>query len=181
MFDKFIEDNVNKDMSNIVYDGSFGLLSTNPLLTGNIKLCAIENKDGQNLYIDTIKCDNKNLSLYKYRKQHVTTNGNYAKDLNRIFRDADFSDLTYERDAFALSSAKNSSYSEMYNTMYEFGATHNNDTLYDENHSVFAPLYLGHNTNNIKLFCVFRSDDLTSSYKNLNDLLKIDKEIIFIQ
>lgn len=172
MFDKFIEDNVNKDMSNIVYDGSFGLLSTNPLLTGNIKLCAIENKDGQNLYIDTIKCDNKNLSLYKYRKQHVTTNGNYAKDLNRIFRDADFSDLTYERDAFALSSVKNSSYSEMYNTMYEFGATHNNDTLYDENHSVFAPLYLGHNTNNIKLFCVFRSDDLTSSYENLNDLLK---------
>lgn len=172
MFDKFIEDNVNKDMLNIVYDGSFGLLSTNPLLTGNIKLCAIENKNGQNLYIDTIKCDNKNLSLYKYRKQHVTTNGNYAKDLNRIFRDVDFSDLTYERDAFALSSAKNSSYSEMYNTMYEFGVTHNNDTLYDENHSVFAPLYLGHNTNNIKLFCVFRSDDLTSSYENLNDLLK---------
>ena len=152
-------------------NSSYALIRTNPKLTGNIKLVVDNN---YNLYLDTFKVS-KNLSDNKYRKVHISTDGNYPRDVRQAFKSLPKGDL-YKIPENLLNPHKlYTDLKDQYITTYEYGAETNSDFLYPENFRILAPLWI----DNIlpDFFCIFKIDSFYNkdSY-NITDNFYTDTE-----
>lgn len=148
---------------------SFMLLRTNPKLTGNIKL-VVDSKN--NLYLDTFKI-NSILSNKLYRHRQVSSESSYSNDIRNIFSSIS------KRELFEISNDNRNMFdmknklSQQYIDTYFYGAKTNYDELYDENFSLFAPLYL--NNDLPDFFLIFKLDgviDKNETFTNSTERLK---------
>jgi hypothetical protein len=119
---------------------SFGLVRTNPKLTGNVKLTVDSNQD---IWLNSIDAE-KELSDDRYKKYRIGKNASYASDLNRFFdlgnTPPELVFSLYQQDTQYTSSKRN--FSEQYDKFYQYGVTELKSKFYDEDFSFFAPLYL---------------------------------------
>lgn len=119
---------------------SFGLVRTNPKLTGNVKITV---DSTQNIWLNSIDAV-KELSDDKYKKYRIGKNSSYASDLNRFFdlgnTPPELVFSLYQQDTQYTSTKRN--FSEQYDKFYQYGVTELKSKFYDEDFSFFAPLYL---------------------------------------
>lgn len=119
-------------------EDSYMLLRTNPKLTGNIKMIVDSNS---NLYLESIDA-NDELSNAKYKKIKVSPRGSYAADLRKSFSSLS-PEILYQiaqKDTSYLNTKRN--FSEQYDFFYGYGTSQLKSTFYDENFSLFAPIWL---------------------------------------
>ncbi len=137
-------------------DGTKQLLRTNPKLTGNVKITVDFN---QNVWLNSIDA-NLELSSNRFKKYKVSSNSNYAYDLRKLFDEGKLDSKTI----FTLNEKDNTSVKsnsvEQYNTFYWSGCEYLSSLLYDENFSIFAPLWLDKNIPDY--FIVFSSPEIIS-------------------
>ena len=145
-------------------DGTKQLLRTNPKLTGNVKISVDNN---QNVWLNTIDA-NLELSSNRFKKYKVSSNSTYAYDLRKLLDEGKLdSKILFSLNEKDSTSVK-SNYSEQYNTFYWSGCEYLNSLLYDENFSIFAPLWIDKNIPDY--FVIFSSPEIIS------DNLKSDSE-----
>lgn len=143
-----------KTSANVIDDrlASFGLIRTNPKLTGNIKLVV---DTDYRIFLDTFKVS-ETLSDNKYRHMSVSQDGSYAADVKTIFSSLPKSEL-YKVPKDDLDAHKVfTDFAQQYETVYEYGAETNDDKLYSENMKILAPLWIGKNLP--EFFCIFKVD-----------------------
>lgn len=156
-------ENKGKDIGNEY--SSYMLLRTNPKLTGNIKMVI---DTDYNLYLDTFKV-NAELSNHKFRKYPISNEGNYPRDVKKVFKSIPTSVL-FDIPSNSLDPHKvYTDFNDQYETIYEYGAETNKDNLYSENMKILAPLHLGNNVP--EYFAIFKY-----SLQNEQDIL--DKQRI---
>lgn len=131
---------------------SYGLLRTNPKLTGNVKIVSNET----DIYLESFSA-NTQLSSSKFKAFKVSGESTYDKDVHKFFNNGRFpKDLAY--DVFQAYSDVNilSKYKDQYEMFYSAGTRTITSTSYDESLGMFAPLYL--NEQIPKYFVIFRVD-----------------------
>jgi len=151
------------------------LLRANPKLSGNIKL--VVDKD-YNLYLDTFKA-NAVLNNKNVRKYPISSDGNYPRDIKKVFSKIPIKNLFGLPENSLKAHKVYTDYKDQYETMYEYGAETNTDSLYSENMKILAPLHIGNNVP--EFFAIFRYDDIfneeTYSGEGINDTEKLKKLI----
>jgi hypothetical protein len=151
-------------------DGTKQLLRTNPKLSGNVKITVDSN---DNVWLNTIDA-NIELSANKFKKYKVSSNNTYAYDLRKLLDDGNIESKTL----FFMDGQDNSSvkteYSEQYKTQYWSGSEYLSSMFYDEEFSIFAPLWIDKSIPDF--FVIFSSDYITND--NQKDLTYNFKEAI---
>ena len=153
-------DNDGKQIGN--EHSSSMLLRANPKLSGNVKLVV---DTDYNLYLDTFKAS-PTLNDYKYRKYPVSDEGNYPRDIKTVFNSIPSKEL-FTIPSNSLKSHKvYNDFNDQYETMYEYGAETNKDSLYNENMKILAPLHIGDDVP--EFFAIFKYDskDESESFDN---------------
>lgn len=131
------------------------LLRTNPKLTGNVKIC-VDSDD--KIYLNAIDA-NPSLAQSSYQKKQVSPNSSYANDLNSLFNGyLTPTEAIFEvgREASDMSVPKEIKY--QYEKQYEYGFNGNQSSLYSEQFSIFAPLFIGDSGKLPAKFVIFRMD-----------------------
>lgn len=149
---------------------SFGVLRTNPKLTGNIKLVV---DSSNNMFLDTFKVSNK-LSSVQYRHAKVSGQSSLSNDIRNVFSSLPKGELFKITDDNLEVHKIYTDYNKQYDTTYNYGARTNDDQLYSENFSILAPLWI----NQIlpDFFAIFRIED---SYNRESYSEKINDSEIF--
>jgi len=129
-------------MAEKLYDSntSFGVLRTNPKLTGNLKI-TLDSSGG--VWFNSMD-SSPELSLQKYKKYRITGNNTYAKDVYTFFDQGALSNDTI------FEVAKNTkgetqaagSFDQQYDFFYASGASTLIDRNYSENFRYFQPLWM---------------------------------------
>jgi len=139
---------------------SFGLVRTNPKLTGNVKL-TVDSK--QDIWLNSIDAE-KELADDRYKKYRIGKNSSYASDLNRFFdlgnTPPELVFSLYQQDSQYTSTKRN--FSEQYDKFYQYGVTELKSKFYDEDFSFFAPLYL--KTEIPDNFVIFRTNGPVNAF-----------------
>ena len=148
---------------------SFGLMRTNPKLSGNIKITIDKNQD---LWLDTIDA-NDALMDSKLKRIKLNSNSSYPSDIKKfiskipgdVLFDLYENDKTYENTKRTLS--------DQHDLFYSYGVQQNDNEFYDEDLSFFAPIWLKKELP--EYFVIFKVDHSVSldSYKN-----KSNKDIV---
>lgn len=141
-------------------DVSYALLRTNPKLTGNVKI-VVDSKD--DIYLDTFKVS-QTLSQKKYRHIKVSSTDYYGQNLMSKFKNVPVTDFYKVEDKCYSLFTPAQTYSGEYYDMYRMGAKTNDDKMYSENYSIFAPICL--KTYTPDFFVVFKVDKDTVSDGN---------------
>lgn len=139
-----------------IYDdrSSYGLLKTNPSLSGNVKLTV---DSGGALWLNSIDA-NQELSDSRFKKYAISSASTYQRDLHYFFdkgkfpKDKIFS--VYQADPQYLNTKR--SLSEQYDNFYNYGVEQLNSRFYDEDLSFFAPMWLRKEVP--EFFVIFRLD-----------------------
>jgi hypothetical protein len=133
---------------------SFGLIRTNPKLTGNLKLTVDSSSEIWLNSIDAVK----ELADDKYKKYRIGKNSSYATDINKFFdlgnTPPEIVFSLYQADTQYTSSKRN--LSEQYDRFYHYGVSELKSKFYDEDFAFFAPLYL--KTEIPDYFVIFRTN-----------------------
>ena len=122
------------------YNSSFGVLRTNPKLTGNLKL-TLDSTGG--VWFNSID-SNVTLSQQKYKKFRITGKNPFAKDVYTFFEDG----KTQNDVVFQVANLTNGStqpsdtFTGQYDFLYASGASTLIDKNYDENFRYFQPLWV---------------------------------------
>lgn len=156
---------------------SFMLLRTNPKISGNIKL-VVDSKSS--MYLESIDA-NQDLSNSKFKKNKISPRGSYAVDLKKFFSSLT-PEILYEvgqRDNQYLNSKRK--FSEQYDFFYGYGVSQLKSKFYDEEFSIFAPLWIRKKLPDF--FVIFKADGpvnpetylANEREKILTDLLKSSK------
>ncbi len=153
---------------------SFGILRTNPKLTSNVKLIS---DSTDRLYLESFNA-NDELSKSKYKGYPVSSNGDYYFDLYRFYNQ---SSSTTSQIAFELFQRdETTSIKELYglqfDQFYAYGAEPKNSKLYDEEYSLFAPLWI-EPSNIPDYFIICRIEDPVS-VNTKNSVDESDQNII---
>ncbi len=115
------------------------LLRTNPKLTGNIKLCV---SSDDKIFLNSIPIS-QTLSQSYYQKKQVSPNSNYGNDINKFFNDNKTpSEIIYEVGRTADDAVIHQEYEKQYEKQYEYGFNRNTNRLYNEQFSIFAPIFI---------------------------------------
>lgn len=139
-------------------DVSYALLRANPKLTGNVKVVVDSNN---NLYLDTFKIS-QTLSQKKYRHSKVSSTDYYGQNLMAKFKNVPSTDFYKVEDKCYSLFTPAQTYQGEYYDVYRMGAKTNDDKMYSENFSIFAPICLKQYVPDF--FIVFKIDkDLISS------------------
>ena len=133
-------------------DVSYALLRTNPKLTGNVKVVVDSN---DNIYLDTFKIT-RALAQKKYRHVKVSSTDYYGQNLMNSFSSIPTTDFYKIEDKCCNLFTTVQTYHDEYYDMYRMGAKTNDDEMYSENYSVFAPICLKSYTPDF--FVVFKID-----------------------
>lgn len=146
------------------------LLRANPKLSGNVKLVV---DTDYKLYLDTFKA-NSALNNKNFRKYPISSEGNYPRDIKKVFKNIPIKNLFGLPENSLKAHKVYNDYKDQYETMYEYGAETNTDSLYSENMKILAPLHIGNDIP--EFFAIFRYDDVfneeTYSGKDINDIEK---------
>lgn len=146
------------------------LLRANPKLSGNVKLVV---DTDYKLYLDTFKA-NPVLNNKIFRKYPISSEGNYPRDIKKVFKNIPIKNLFGLPENSLKAHKVYNDYKDQYETMYEYGAETNTDSLYSENMKILAPLHIGNDIP--EFFAIFRYDDVfneeTYSGKDINDIEK---------
>jgi hypothetical protein len=125
-----------------VYDdrSSYGVLKTNPKLSGNVKITL---DSTGNLWLNSIDANNE-LADSAYKKYAISPLSTYARDLYKFFKNGQTptsiifdlyqTDNQYENTKRTLA--------EQYDNFYNYGVEQLKSKYYDEGFSFFAPLWL---------------------------------------
>lgn len=122
------------------FDTSFGLVRTNPKLTGNIKLVVDAN---QNLYFESIEASSE-LANDKYKAYPIDPTSNHDSNLYRFFSNGN----TPESIVFGVKTnvaldSTSSNFADQYDfSEYFSGARYCISKNYSEKFKYFAPIYL---------------------------------------
>lgn len=137
---------------------SYALLRTNPKLTGNVKV-VVDSKS--NIYLDTFKISTA-LSQKQYRKVKVSSTDYYGENLMTRYRSIPSTDFYKVEDQCYTLFTPAQTYSGEYYDLYRMGAKTNDDDLYEENYSIFAPICLKEYSPDF--FVVFKVDKSKDEY-----------------
>lgn len=122
------------------YNSSFGVLRTNPKITGNVKVTV--DSDG-GVWLNSLDA-NPTLSDQKFKKYRVTGQNSYSKDLYRFFQNGTLSnDVIFQVGKFTDGETKPvETFASQYDFFYGSGASTLIDRNYTENFRYFQPLWL---------------------------------------
>jgi len=143
----------------ILQKTSFGLIRTNPKLTGNVKIIA-DSKDV--LYLESFDATSE-LAKSKYKGFKVSSSTDYYFDLYKFFnqkfptKSKDIYSLLEINDGLTI---KNE-YGYQYDTTYGYGAEPKISQLYPEQYSLLAPLWI-EPSNVPDYFIICRTEDPVS-------------------
>ena len=143
----------------ILQKTSFGLVRTNPKLTGNVKIVSDSNDV---LYLESFNATPE-LAKSKYKGFTVSSNGDYYFDLYKFFNQKF---PTNKDDIYALWEVNdpltvNQKYGFQYDTTYGYGAEPKTSQVYKEEYSLLAPLWI-EPTNIPDYFIICRTEDPVS-------------------
>lgn len=151
---------------------SFGLIRTNPKITGNVKITVDSIGD---VWLNTINAT-KELSSSDLKKFRTTRTSTYAQDLKKFIGKLP-PEIVFHVKPGADSGAISTSFRDQYDLFYSMGVSPLISEAYDEDYSYFAPIWLRDTLPDN--FVIFRvNDPLDFPYnKNVepNDLI-IGKE-----
>ena len=151
---------VEQSSSKISEDTSFGLVRTNPLLTGNVMITVDFNGD---IWLNSINAT-KDLSDDKYKKFRIGKNGSYPSDVCAFFDNGETAPESvfalYQNDPLYTSTKRTTS--DQYDRFYQYGVTEQSNKLYTENFSFFAPIYLKKDIPDY--FVIFRTDGSVNKF-----------------
>lgn len=168
--EKHLTDYDNKGYELNTEHHSSMLLRANPKLSGNVKLVV---DTDYKLYLDTFKV-NPVLNNKNVRKYPISSEGNYPRDIKKVFKNIPIKNLFGLPENSLKAHKVYNNYKDQYETMYEYGAETNTDSLYSENMKILAPLHIG--VDIPEFFAIFRYDDVfnteTYSGKDINDIDK---------
>ena len=130
------------------------LLRTNSKLTGNVKICV---DDTDNVYLNSIPV-NKELSQTYYQKYKVSpVTSRYSSDVCKFFNSHKTqSDIIFESGRKYDDLTVQDKYEKQYEKQYEYGFSKNQNRLYPQQFSLFAPIYL--ESSIPSKFVIFRID-----------------------
>jgi len=122
------------------YNSSFGVLRTNPKLTGNLKL-TLDSTGG--MWFNSMDV-NPTLSLQKYKKFSITGKNTYAKDVYNFFDEGKTpTDVIFQVGNFTNGASQPAdNFSSQYDFFYGSGASTLIDRNYTENFRYFQPLWI---------------------------------------
>ena len=149
---------------------SFGLLRTNPKLTGNVKIVSNET----DIYLESFSA-NTQLSSSKYKAFKISGESTYDKDVHLFFDNGKFpKDLAYDVFQANSDTAVLSNYRDQYEMFYSAGTRSVISESYSEDLGTFAPLYLREQIPNY--FVIFRVNgpvavngiDKTSQFEDIS-------------
>lgn len=141
-------------------DSSFGLVRTNPKLTGNVKI-TVDSSNG--VWLNSFDAE-KELADDRFKKFKVNTLSSYTIDVKNFFdggktpKEIVYS--LYEKDNQYTTTKR--TLAEQFDKFYQYGATQLNSKYYDEDYSMFAPLYLKQDVPNY--FIIFRTEGSTNKF-----------------
>jgi hypothetical protein len=119
---------------------SFGIIRTNPKLTGNIKITVDSASD---IWLNSIEAE-KELADDRFKKYRISPNSSYAIDVNRFFDTGstppEIVYSLYQADSQYTSTKR--SLDQQYDRFYQYGVTALKSRFYSEDFSFFAPIYL---------------------------------------
>jgi hypothetical protein len=139
-----------------LYDdrSSYGLLKTNPKISGNVKI-TLDSKG--ELWLNSIDANNE-LADSSYKKYPISSLSTYSRDLYKFFKNGQ----TPPSVIFDLYQVDNQyqntkrTLSEQYDNFYNYGVEQLKNRYYDENFSFFAPIWLRKTVPDF--FVIFRLD-----------------------
>ncbi len=137
---------------------SYALLRTNPKLTGNVKVVV---DSDSNIYLDTFKISTA-LSQKQYRKVKVSSTDYYGENLMTRYKSIPSTDFYKVEDQCYTLFTPAQTYKGEYYDLYRMGVKTNDDDLYKENYSIFAPICLKEYSPDF--FVVFKVDKSRAEY-----------------
>ena len=160
------------------YNSSFGLLRTNPQLTGNVKV-SLDSSGG--VWLNSFNA-NPTLSSQKFKKFQVTGKDSYATDLYNFFEKGTVAnDLIFQVGEFTDGSKKAvDNFESQYDFFYGSGASTLIDKNYEENFRYVQPLWLRDELP--EFFVIFKvNDPLSYPYTQNVDVIGNAKRYKVIQ
>ena len=144
---------------------SFGIIRTNPKLTGNVKITVDSANDIWLNSIDAVK----ELADDKYKKYRIGKNSIYTVDINRFFDTGttppEIVYALYQNDEAYTSTQR--TLDKQYDRFYQYGVESLKSKFYSEDFSFFAPLYL--KTDVPQYFVIFRTDGAMNKFSYEKD------------
>lgn len=139
---------------------SFGIIRTNPKLTGNVKITVDSAND---IWLNSIDAE-KELADDRFKKYRISPNSSYVIDIRRFFDDGgtppEIVYSLYQADTQYTSTKRN--LSQQYDRFYQYGVTPLKSKFYPEDFSFFAPLYLKEDVPDY--FVIFRTDGPVNNF-----------------
>jgi len=146
----------------ILESSSFGILRTNPKITGNVKVVV---DSSNNIFIESISA-NSELAQSKYKAIKTSSSSSYQFDLARIFGNTP-SEIFYDVKKPSSDFAVLDNYGGQYDFDYCYGSYSINSDSFKEEFGLFAPLWVEDNLPDY--FVIFRLDGpVTVNNKNAN-------------
>ena len=144
----------------ILEDASFGILRTNPKITGNVKVVV---DSSNNTFIESISA-NDELSKSKYKAVKTSASSGYQFDIARVFGNTP-TDIFFDVKKPSSDYSVYDNYGFQYDLDYCYGTYSINSQSYKEEFGVFAPIWLENNLPDY--FVIFRVDGpVTVNNKN---------------
>lgn len=138
-FSREIGDFLDKPIIDLEKDrSSHLLLQSNPKLSGNIKL-VIDSEE--NLFLETMDATSE-LAQDKYKKKPVNQFTDYPSDIKKYFGDINSELLFTIYNKNSDYTTTKFSFFEQYDNFYSYGTSQLDSKYYDEELSLFAPLWL---------------------------------------
>ena len=135
----------------ILQDASFGILRTNPKITGNVKVVV---DSSNNTFIESIDA-NDELAKSKYKAVKTSASSSYQFDVARVFSNMP-SDLFYDVKKTSSDYSVLDNYGAQFDLDYCYGSFSVNSDSYKEEFGIFTPIWLENNIPDY--FIIFRVD-----------------------
>ena len=144
---------------------SYGIVRTNPKLTGNVKLVS----NGEDLYLESFNA-NTELSAASFKAFKISGKDTYDRDVWKFFQGGKFpAQLAYEVFQEYQDVAVLSQYQNQYEMFYSAGARSVASASYTEDLGMLAPIWLNEQIPNN--FVIFRIDN-PAAVNNINESLQ---------
>ncbi len=137
------------------YKSSFGIVRSNPRISGNVKITV---DSSENLWLNSID-SNDEMSKNQYKGFKISSDTNYAQDVYNFFSQGKtpYNFIFGLKNEDRLKDTYTNTLVDQYDGFYHAGAVPLISDVYNENFSYLAPFWLGKKIP--KYFVIFRIDD----------------------
>ena len=173
LFNKDADNNFLLEKLEVDDEAPFGLIQTNPMLTGNVKITVDSNND---LSLNSLNASPE-LTQQKYKKFKISKDGSYDSDLYKFFDSGKTpKQIVFKvyQESDYLSTFKELSF--QYNRFYTAGFKRTDSKLYEEEFSIFAPVWI-YNTIP-KYFVIFKTKGAVNESTYSGKSFDINEDII---